>query len=281
MKNRRGFTVRTPEGVLLGGVRQGQMSDTPLILLHGYSDTHRSFEPLLNELPESIDVIAFTQRGHGDSSKPDNDYSASAFARDLDAMLDAQDCQSTVIVGHSMGSRIALRFALDYPDRVAGLVLIGAFASFADNPGVQALWDEDVSKLADPVDPEFVRAFQTSASSEHLSKQLLDDAVSESLKMPARVWRGALRAMLDEELIDDLDSITVQVKLIWGNQDPFAGRADQDRLLFALPRASLFVAEGFGHSPHWEKPQLAAQEIVHFCHEVGRSEATQTSRAAA
>jgi non-heme chloroperoxidase len=281
MTNRSTFKVQTEDGLTLVGVRQGPRSPQPIVLLHGYSDTHHSFAPLLDALPPDLNAIAFTQRGHGDSSKPLDAYRAADFARDVKAVLADQGCDKAILVGHSMGSRVALRFTLDWPEHVAGLVLIGAFAGFAGNAGVQLLWDEDVSNMADPVDPEFVRAFQESASSENLPKSFLDDVIAQSLKMPAHAWRSALRAMLDEELIDDLDRITVPVRLIWGDQDPFAGRVDQDRLLRALPGARLSVAEGFGHSPHWENPHLAARGVADFRDAVVRSEADRKHQAAA
>jgi non-heme chloroperoxidase len=264
MTTRTRFSVTTPAGVVLEGARQGVGNGTPLVLLHCYSDSHRSFEPLLAVLPPDIDAIAFTQRGHGDSSKPRGAYRAADFAGDADAVLRAQGCERAVIVGHSMGAWMALRFALDYPERVVGLVLIGGFASFAESPGVQALWADDVSHIVDPVSPEFVRGFQEGASSSHLPSQFLADVVAESLKMPAHVWSSVLKATMSEELIDELHRITVPTRLVWGEHDPYASRQDQQRLLRALPQSTLVCLRGQGHSPHWEEPAAVAGELLDF-----------------
>jgi non-heme chloroperoxidase len=67
-----------------------------------------------------------------------------------------------VIVGHSMGSTNAERFAIDHLAWTRGLVLAAAFARYQKNPTVMELWRSDVSQLADPVDPGFVREFQES-----------------------------------------------------------------------------------------------------------------------
>ena len=59
-----------------------------------------------------------------------------------------------------MGSMVAQRFAVDHHERVAGLVLMGAFRTIHGHAGVQEFWDTAVSTLTDPIDPAFVREFQ-------------------------------------------------------------------------------------------------------------------------
>jgi pimeloyl-ACP methyl ester carboxylesterase len=68
-------------------------------------------------------VIAYDLRGRGDSDKPPRGYNLAAHARDLGAILDAHDLRSAVVMGHSLGAKIALRFAVDAPRRVRKLVL--------------------------------------------------------------------------------------------------------------------------------------------------------------
>ena len=70
-----------------------------------------------------VGVFAVTQRGHGNSSKPETGYAPADFARDVAAFLDAVGLDSAIVVGHSMGSVVAQRFAIDHPARVRALVL--------------------------------------------------------------------------------------------------------------------------------------------------------------
>jgi non-heme chloroperoxidase len=62
--------VELPSRVKLPYVEQGDPSGVPVVLLHGFLDSWRSFEPMLSHLPESIHAFALTQRGHGDASRP-------------------------------------------------------------------------------------------------------------------------------------------------------------------------------------------------------------------
>jgi non-heme chloroperoxidase len=61
-----------------------------------------------------------------------------------------------------MGSSVAHRFAIDFPERTLGLVLVGSLATLRSNSGVQELWDSAIATLTAPVDPGFVREFQQS-----------------------------------------------------------------------------------------------------------------------
>ncbi|MEQ9814027.1 MAG: alpha/beta fold hydrolase [Azospirillaceae bacterium] len=78
-----------------------------MLLLHGLSDSWRSFELALPHLPDSIRVFALSLRGHGDSRRPEAGYHFRDFAADVAAFMDALDLESTVVVGHSMGSAVA------------------------------------------------------------------------------------------------------------------------------------------------------------------------------
>ena len=99
-----------------------------MVLLHGYTDSRRSYDRILPLLPSSFHVFAVTQRGHGDSGKPDAGYTAVALRRATSRRFSTRcGIESAVIVGHSMGSTVAQRFAIDYPSRTRALVLEGAF----------------------------------------------------------------------------------------------------------------------------------------------------------
>ena len=126
--------------VTLQYVEQGDPSGVPEVLLHGVTDSWRSFEPVLPHLPESIHAFALTQRGHGDADRPASGFRPRDFAADLAAFMDALDHGQAVIVGHSMGSYAAQRFAMDHPGRTLGLVLVGSFTNWRDNPAVAEFW---------------------------------------------------------------------------------------------------------------------------------------------
>src|SRR5687767_14868215 len=151
-------------GPKLEYVDRGNLRGVPVILLHGYTDSWLSYATVLPHLAPRIRAIAISQRGHGESDRPYAGYRSRDFAADLNGFLDAVDIGRAVVVGHSMGSHVALRFALAHPERVLGLGLLGGFATLADNPIIRELNDA-VATLRDPVDVDFIRTFHDSAAS--------------------------------------------------------------------------------------------------------------------
>jgi non-heme chloroperoxidase len=248
-------------GLTLPYVEHGDPAGVPLVLLHGYSDSWRSWELLLPELPDTLHAYALTQRGHGDADRPAAGYRPEDHAADVAAFMDAVGLDAAVIAGHSGGSYSAQRFALDHPERTLGLVLIGAFRAFHDNPDVLEL-GEAISELTDPVDPEFVRGFQESTVAQPIPAGFLETIVAESRKLPARVWKTYLRDILEADVPTESGTIDAPTLILWGDHDAFCPRSDQDALLEAIPGARLAVYHGTGHCPHWEQPQRTAADLV-------------------
>jgi non-heme chloroperoxidase len=240
--------------VTLPYVEQGDPSGVPVLLLHGVTDSWRSFELVLPHLPKSIHAFALTQRGHGDADRPLTGYRFHDFAADVAAFVDTLHLGPVIVVGHSMGSGVAQRFALDYSDRLLGLVLLGSFADLRTNPDVAALWDSAISQFVDPIDPHFVREFQQSTLAQPVPAAFFEAAVHESLKVPARVWKATFATFLREGWFGELGQITAPTLIVWGDQDRFCPRGDQDALVAAIPDSRLLVYPGAGHALHWGSP---------------------------
>jgi len=255
--------VVLPNGLRLQYVEQGDPEGPAVLLLHGYTDSWRSWERLLPVLPPHWRVLALTQRGHGDADRP-RDYAVHDMADDAAAFLDAVGVKEALVVGHSMGATVAECLAIRHPGRVAGLALLGAFATFAGNAEIQALWAEDVVELSDPIDPAFVRAFQQGTLARPVPAPFFEAMVAESLKLPARVWRGALAGQIRCELAPKRARITCATLLIWGECDALVPRSDQETLLAEIRDARLQVLPGSGHAPHWEVPAAVAALLARF-----------------
>ena len=261
--NRSTNSIQLSTGVTLPYVEQGDPAGTPMVLLHGYSDSARSYDLLLPHLPGSIHGYAVTQRGHDGADKPASGYRPEDHAADVAAFLDANGIEKALIVGHSGGSYAAQRFAVDHPDRTLGVVLIGAFHAFRDNPGVGEM-REVVARLSDPVDREFVREFQESCVAQPVPADFMDAIIDGSSKVPARVWKAYLEDLVAADVPTESGTIAAPTLLLWGDQDAFVGRGDQDALLAAIPQARLSTYGGTGHCPHWEQPERTAAEIAAF-----------------
>ena len=257
-------SVELPNRATLQYVEQGWRGGLPVVLLHGITDSWRSFEPVLPHLPDSLHAFALTQRGHGDSSRPASGYRLEDFAGDVESFLDAVGLESAVLVGHSMGTAVAQRFAIDKHGRVRGLVLLGAVATLRGNAPVRDLWDTTISTLTDPIDREFVLDFQRSTIAREIPPEFLEAVVDESLKLPARVWRDAFAGLLEADLTPSLGRIAAPTLLLWGDTDVIADAGQQVVLGEGIPGAELRVYAGGGHAVHWETPERVAADIAAF-----------------
>lgn len=112
--------IRVPEvtlNVALGG------SGPPLLLLHGYPQTHAMWHKIAPSLAADFTVIAPDLRGYGDSDKPPGDpehvtYSKRSMARDVAELMTALGFERFAVAGHDRGARVTHRLCLDYPERV-------------------------------------------------------------------------------------------------------------------------------------------------------------------
>jgi pimeloyl-ACP methyl ester carboxylesterase len=257
-------SVDLTNGINIQYVEQGEPSGTPVLFLHGVTDSWRSFEPVLPHLPASIHAYALSQRGHGDSTSPAAGYSFRDFASDVVAFMDALNIKSAVIVGHSMGSYVAQRFAMDHPERTLGLVLIGSFASMRGNAGVDEFRDTYIKNISDPVDPSLARDFQQSTLAQPVPAEFFEMVVAESLKVKARVWLATFEEFRVADFSGELGKIKAPTLIVWGDKDSFFSRSDQEALVSGIRSAQLIVYAGAGHATHWEEPARFAADLVTF-----------------
>ncbi len=93
--------------VRLPYVSVGPRSATPVILLHAWAESRRSFDRLMPMLANTVHAVAPDQRGHGDADRPTNGYSLASLAQDILALLDALGISSAVLLGSSSGGYLA------------------------------------------------------------------------------------------------------------------------------------------------------------------------------
>ena len=260
------LTVKTatlPNGVQLEYAEQGSFTGTPVIFLHGLSDSWHSFESVLSFLPDNIHAFAISQRGHGDSDRPLTGYTTSDFAGDVAAFIQLQGLKSAFIVGHSMGGVIVQQFAITYPDLVKGIVIIDSDASFKDNPGFPEFYNE-VMKLNGPLDRKFMDDFQKSTLANPIDPVYYNTLVTEGMKVPVSVFKAACSGMIEVDFRNDLKQIKAPALIFWGEKDNYCSMDDQEILVAGIPDAKLIVYEGTGHALHWEKPARFTTDLLYF-----------------
>jgi pimeloyl-ACP methyl ester carboxylesterase len=182
--------------------------------------------------------------------------------------MDAIGLPAAAFVGHSMGSLVALRFAIDHGDRTTALVLGSATPSLVGNGPLSEL-AAALETVGDSIPYEFAREFQESTLAQPVPTSFLEMVVEECRKPPARVWRAANEGLLECDLSSELGAIRAPTLVIHGDQDTFMVRAYHDAVITAISGSRLSVYEGAGHAMHWEEPSRFAADLVAFVEDVG------------
>ncbi|WP_245334839.1 alpha/beta fold hydrolase [Bradyrhizobium mercantei] len=114
------------DGVRLGHVevRPAAAQSPPLLLINGWTGDHGIFSPQLLHFAQRRRTVAVNLRGHGFSDAPNQEYTVAGFADDIAWQCAQLELLKPVVIGHSMGGRIALELCGRYPDLAAGLVMI-------------------------------------------------------------------------------------------------------------------------------------------------------------
>jgi non-heme chloroperoxidase len=258
-------TTRLATDVTLHYAERGDREGEAIVFLHAYVDSWFTFSRMLSLLSPSYHAFAPDERGHGDSDKPECCYTVDDYAAEVDAFMEAVGIEKATLVGSSSGGLIVQRVALDYLHRVSRLVLIGTPPTLVNNEDVRELGEEMLAALEDPIPPGFVREFQESTIHHPIPEEFLAGLVSESLKVPARVWRNYWEGVL--LTVDDtarLGEIGAPTLIMWGERDTLLPRAEQERTAAAIPDATLKVYPDTGHVVVWERPEWVVRDLEGF-----------------
>jgi non-heme chloroperoxidase len=251
-------------GVTLHYAERGDRKGEAILFLHAYTDSWFAFSRVLHLLSPSYHAFAPDERGHGDSDKPECCYTVDDFTADVDAFMDEVGIEEATLVGDSSGGMIAQRVALDYPHRVSRLVLIGSPTTLLNNEAVMEA-GEQMRELEDPISPEFVREFHMSTIYHPVPEEFLSTALSETLKVPARVWRGYMEGVVlrvdDTARLGEIDAPTL---ILWGERDAVLGREEQEWRSGAIPDATLKVYPNTGHAVAFERPEWVVRDLEEF-----------------
>lgn len=94
--------------------------------------------------------------------------------------------------------------------------------------------------------------------------EFFERIIADSMKIPARLWPVMLDALMACDDADVLRKMSCPTLLLWGDHDALFSRADQDRLIAALPNAHMEIYDDTGHCANWERPERVAADIDAF-----------------
>lgn len=233
-----------------------------LVLLHGFTQTGRSWQPVGHALAGRYRAIAPDLPGHGDfaARRPASFSACDAYVR---ALTDGP----FTLAGYSMGGRIALHAALSLGARVTRLVLVGASPGLAD-PSERAARRADDDALAERIEriglEAFIAEWAAQPLFEGMPRGIVEQAQQDRRRNTAEGLAAALRGLgtgTMPPLWERLGELAMPVELVAGERDA-KFRAIAERMAAALPDARLHVVPGTGHAVQLEAPGAVAEIIA-------------------
>lgn len=270
------LNVEVAEGVPVAAA-DGPAAGTPahpLVLLHGFTGSAKTWQPHLKAFARRGRVMAVDLLGHGQSDAPADParYSMAWAVNDLIALLDGEGFESVDLLGYSMGGRLALHLALSAPGRIRALIVESASPGIAD-PAERAARRARDDHLAAFIEREGVEAFVTRWEAQPLfeSQRRLPDQVRAGLRDQRLHNRphglaNSLRGMgagAQEPLWGRLPQLKTPTLLVAGELDPKYCRI-AEAMGSRMPQARVAIVPGAGHAVHLEQPRVFDQLVLAF-----------------
>jgi sigma-B regulation protein RsbQ len=233
-----------------------------LVFVHGLRNAGRTWAPFATLLdPTAVTAWLLDLPGCGDSPPP-SDWRGATIERS--AALVREFCAAAaltdvVLVGHSYGAAVGIALALEAPDLLAGLVLIGP----ASTEGLPFLDDDGFAALLDST-PARTTAFARLAFHRQPPDEAFDDLLTTVLAADPAHVEGAVRAMRAFTVADRLGAVRTPTLLIAGDRDRHVPIRFALRTAAAIRRCGVHVFHNIGHVPHWEEPATTAALLTGF-----------------
>jgi pimeloyl-ACP methyl ester carboxylesterase len=240
-------------------------SGEPVVLVHGLADDHRAWRHVVAPLLPARRVILYDLRGHGQTTLGDADGTLRQLGDDLAALLDELGLERVTLAGFSLGGTVAMRLAIDHPERVAALALV---ATSSRVNGAARAWYETRARLVDDDDPELRATLDADTRDVYRNRP---DEIADGLTIrrqstaDARGYASACRAMagLNEAPLDDeLGAVAVPTVVVAGDADQHCPPRAGEIVAARVAGSTLQVLSDCGHPIPVERPREVARAIL-------------------
>lgn len=241
--------------------RDGEGGSTPLVFLHMFGGSSRSWGAVLDRLAPGRRCIAVDIPGFGASDPVPPDVSVEGQAETIERLLDGLGVGRHGLVGHSMGGKLALIMAARRPERIASLALVAA-----SPPGPEPGDDAERGRLlADHGDRPAMERLVTSLVERPLAPEMRSQLIDDHLRASQEGWRWWLERGAQEDLSVRAKDVRAPSLIVSGACDPVFPADVHDALALSVPRSQRARIAEAGHLLPLEAPEdIAALLSAHI-----------------
>jgi pimeloyl-ACP methyl ester carboxylesterase len=242
--------IKTERAELFYQDYRSKEDQIPLLLIHGAGGNHEDW-PLA--LRESANVIAIDLAGHGQSPVPAR-KSIVDYAADVVSLLEALKIPEVIVAGHSMGGAISLTLALDYPQHIKAMILVGTGARLEVNPLIiNGLLDKPEEAIALIIKWQWAK---------HIVDEVKAANTQRLMTTAFDITRGDYLACDGFDIRERLGEISVPTLILAGTLDKMTPFDWSKTLVEKIPNARLEMMENGGHMFPLEQPEKTRDVIV-------------------
>ena len=239
----------------------------PVIFIHGFPFNKSAWQPQIDVLQQQFRVIAYDNRGFGQSEAGEEKLSVTLMANDLIRFMDSLEIDKAVICGLSMGGYIALNAVTRFPDRFSGLVLCDT-QCVSDTPEGMKKRYETAESIEKGGHQKFAEGFvqklfaeETLASNEPLKSTVMKMIMGTSV--PTLV--AALDALAQRtETCTELKNVVKPALIICGEEDGITPPAQSETMHKNISGSEYFIIPKAGHLSNLEQPALFNEVLQNF-----------------
>lgn len=240
----------------------------PVVFVHGLGGDHSMWLYQVPVFSRRFATITVDLRGHGESTRPDRDFSVADMALDVVRLLRALGVERAHLVGLSLGGMVAQQFALDYPLATASLVLADTLCGVP--AGVEGVMRDALRFIEENDMAVVAKARITNAFSDAVDPVMRDYLIDRVARNDKAAYVRAARAGFGFSVGDRLGEIGAPTLVVIGDQDRVTPPPLSDDIATRIPGARLAQIAGAGHISNIERPQEFNRVVLEFLESVER-----------
>lgn len=232
----------------------------PLLLVHGLGYARWGWEPVVEPLARSFDVLLYDNRGIGASDAPPGPYAAAELAADAVQVLDEARVERAHVLGTSLGGMVAQELAVAAPERVDKLVLA---ATTPGGAGSFPMPERTVRLMAGRAT---LRQFVENALAPDPDPRIVERILRhrEATAQPLAAWSAQAAAGAAFDALERIGAIAAPTLVLTGTEDAVVDPRNSRLLAERIPGARVELFEGGGHLFFWEQPERFVSVVTEF-----------------
>jgi pimeloyl-ACP methyl ester carboxylesterase len=235
-------------------------SGPAILILHGWGGSSSSWVGVQKNIAaRGFKVLCPDFPGFGKSDSPKDVWDVTDYMNWTVDFVKSQNLEKFFILAHSFGGRVAIKFALNFPDKIEGLIFCNS-AGIKHEPDFKAKIILQLSKLGNLIfTPKFLARFKDRIRNLFYFFLRRKDYIKAN-----GIMREIIKRVLDEDLLPCLSQIKERTLIVWGKRDKLVPIEDANLFKEKIKNSKLKILPNIGHSPHLEAPEELTKIILDF-----------------